>query len=99
MNLDPVHLEMNLEVVQFLMEHGADKNMKSKTNNLNSIEMATNHCASSKVKKLLQETKQTYFHPVLKQNGKGRRDANGIILDDSKVKVGCCSMFYFCRGR
>ena len=82
-----------------MLEHGADKYLKSKTNNLNSIELSVNHCEAAKVKKLLQETKQIYFHPVLKQNGKQRRDANGIILDDTKVKVGCCSLFYFCRGK
>lgn len=32
MNLDQVQLEMNLEVIQFLLEHGADKKLKSLTN-------------------------------------------------------------------
>lgn len=48
---------MNLEVVKFLMEHGADKYLKCKTGTvLNSVELANNHCASTTVKKLLSET-------------------------------------------
>ena len=57
MRLDPVQLEMNLEVVQFLVEHGADKNIKSKTTPpQNSFELSNNHCASEQVKKILNET-------------------------------------------
>ena len=29
MSLDPVQMEMNLEVVEFLLQHGADKNIKA----------------------------------------------------------------------
>lgn len=30
MQLDPIQLEMNLDVIQFLLWHGADRNLKSK---------------------------------------------------------------------
>ena len=50
MNLDPVQLEMNMEVIQFLLQHGADKTLKCKTNNLNCLELANNHCSSVQVK-------------------------------------------------
>lgn len=57
MRLDPVQLEMNQEVVKFLLEHGADKYLKSKTNGMNAIELAENHCAKDNVKRLLSSTK------------------------------------------
>jgi hypothetical protein len=38
---------MNQEVVVFLMEHGADAYLKSKTNGMNSFEMAKNHSTAS----------------------------------------------------
>jgi len=46
MNLDQVQLEMNIEVIRFLLEHGADRSLKAKTNGLTSQELAKNHCAS-----------------------------------------------------
>ena len=36
MALDQVQLEMNLEVIRFLLEHGADRSLKAKTNGLTS---------------------------------------------------------------
>ena len=50
MNLDAVQLEMNLEVIKFLLEHGADKGLKSKTNSMTAVELANNHCASAQIK-------------------------------------------------
>ncbi len=47
MILDSVQLEMNMEVVQFLIEHGADKGLKSRTNGMTAIELANNHCANT----------------------------------------------------
>ena len=47
MNLDPVQLEMNLEVVKFLLEHGADKTLKSKTNGMTALELTNNHCETA----------------------------------------------------
>ena len=94
---------MNLEVIKFLLEHGADRAMRSKTNSMTALELAQNHCASPQVKQLLLETIQIFFHPKIDKGGKNgskvRRDAGSIILDDTKVKVGCCgSLFYFCKG-
>jgi hypothetical protein len=49
---------MNLEVVKFLLEHGADKNLKSKSaDHLNCYELTEKHCAREEVRKLLTETK------------------------------------------
>lgn len=112
MTLDPVQLEMNLDVIRFLCEHGADKTLLSKPKapnitspGLTAYEMSAYHCASAKVKQILNETKQIFFHTKIeKQNitgASGRRDgpqAGSILLDDSKIKVGCCSLLYFCKS-
>ena len=45
MNMEAVQLEMNYEVIRFLLEHGADKTLKCKTNGMNSLELANNHCS------------------------------------------------------
>lgn len=97
MALDPVQLEMNLEVITFLLENGADRTLKAKTNSMTSEELANNHCSKETVKELLRTVKQTKFHQQASK-GKRREGAGSIILDDTKVKVGCCSLFYFCRG-
>lgn len=105
MTLDPVQLEMNLDVIRFLCEHGADKTLRSRSpstvEGLTAYDMATYHCSSAHVKQILTNTKQIFFHPKLEKKTGGssgvpnaRREAN-IVLDDSNVKVGCCSLFYF----
>jgi hypothetical protein len=58
---------MNLDVIRFLCEHGVDKSLRSKPTNtsqggLIAHEMASYHCAASKVKQILEETKQIFFH-------------------------------------
>jgi len=49
MNLGTVQLEMNLEVIKFLLEHGADKDLKCSSNNLSCLELSNNHCAAGQV--------------------------------------------------
>lgn len=57
MTLDPVQLEMNLDVIRFLCEHGADRSLKSRapssSEGLTVFEMSNFHCASLQVKSLL----------------------------------------------
>ena len=53
---------MNLEVIRFLLEHGADRSLKAKTNGLTSQELAKNHCASEQVLDLLQSVNQVKFY-------------------------------------
>lgn len=64
---------MNLDVIKFLCEHGADKSIKSRspstTEGLTAFDMATYHCASATVKQLLANTKQIYFHPKFDKRG------------------------------
>jgi len=41
---------MNVDVVRFLIEHGADKHLKAKTNGMTSIELANSHSNAALVK-------------------------------------------------
>lgn len=61
MELEPLQLEMNLDVVQYLLEHGADRNLKSKDGHT-AWDLSDYHCASRKIKYLLHNTKQVFFH-------------------------------------
>ena len=95
---------MNLDVIKFLVEHGADKGLRSKApsfaEGLTAYELSAVHCASAQVKQILTVTKQVYKHPKLGKRGSTRREAltsASILLDDSKVKVGCCSMLQYCK--
>ena len=83
---------MNLEIIEFLLKHGANRDLKSENKmNKTAIEMSNNHCVKDQVLHLLQETKLLYIH---KQAPSHKHD---LILDDSKVSVGCCSMFSLCK--
>ena len=42
--------------------------------------------------------KQLKFHQSVGK-GKRREGLDSIIMEDTGVKVGCCSMFYFCRSK
>ena len=65
MRMDPNTLEINLSVIQFLLQHGADPYMKCGSSEKNSFELANGHCAADQVKMLLLETNQIHFHPVI----------------------------------
>ena len=45
MQLEAIQLEMNIEVINFLLEHGANPKQKCPSNNKDSFEMAKSHCA------------------------------------------------------
>lgn len=53
--------DINLEVVEFLLEHGADRNKKNK-NNETAWDMASSNPRKDEIRKLLEETKQVYSH-------------------------------------
>lgn len=65
MRMDPNTLEINMSVIQFLLQHGADPHLKCGRTNKNAFELATSHCAADQVKMLLMETDQLHFHPVV----------------------------------
>lgn len=57
MSLDPVQLEMNIDVIRFLCEHGADRTLVSRSpssvEGLTALELSKYHCASKEVKDIL----------------------------------------------
>ena len=57
MKMDPSNLEINLSVIEFLLQHGADPYAKCEITDKTAFELANNHCASDQVKKLLLNTK------------------------------------------
>ena len=60
MKLDPTMLEVNLSVIKFLVEHGADPFIKCEATGMNSFELANKHCQADQVKMILMNTKQIY---------------------------------------
>ena len=69
MELDDREKRMNLEVIRFLLEHGADKNMVSNKNK-NAFQLAQKHSNRDAVLEVLQNTNQKYFfHNTQKKKG------------------------------
>ena len=85
MKLDPMMLEVNLSVVKFLVENGADPYLKCVATGLNSFELANKHCESEKVKMILLNTKQIHFHPVLNEESKNKPRVNDPVVDTSSI--------------
>lgn len=96
MKLDPVMLEVNLSVVKFLVENGADPYLACESNGQNSFEMANRHCEADKVKMILMDTKQINFHPVLNENKKEVKRVHDPVVDTSSISAGCCSFWSLC---
>ena len=46
MRMDPNTLEINLSVIEFLLQHGADPYLKCNSTKKNAFELASGHCAS-----------------------------------------------------
>ena len=46
MRLDTATLEINLSVIEFLLQHGADPYKKCESTNKNAYELASTHCAA-----------------------------------------------------
>ena len=77
MRMDPSTLEINLSVIEFLLQHGADPYLKCSNTGKNSFELANAHCASDQVKSTLMNTNQVHYHPVIKdedESAKKRRE-------------------------
>ncbi len=102
MELSPFQTEVNLEVVQFLLEHGADRNRKSKRDET-AWDLAKRHKQKDAIRRLLGEVKQKYFHPnektiptkqVLSEyNGPLNGEHADLIIEDTGVKCGCFSCY------
>ena len=99
MQLNSIQLEMNLDVIRFLLRHGADREFKSQHGET-AHDLAEHHQARDTVRQLLADEKQIYFHPVPLRADvpKSRRGAGEsvILIEDSKVQTGCCTMARKC---
>jgi len=80
MELDEREKRMNLEVIRFLLEHGADKNMVSNKNK-NSFQLAQKHSNRDAVLEVLQNTNQKYFN-----NNSLKKKGPIIAIDKKKVQ-------------
>jgi hypothetical protein len=92
--MDPIQLQTNFQVIEFLLQHGADPYLEHSTTLKNCFQMAENHHSAPEVQKLLLNTKQQFTHEVA-------RDGDvDCVVEDSGINVGCCSLFSafsFCR--
>jgi len=66
MELEEREKRINLDVIKFLLEHGADKNIISNKGK-NCMELAKKHSNSEAVIEVLKSTNQIYFHGKLKK--------------------------------
>lgn len=90
--LSPFQSEVNLEVIQFLLEHGADrskKNVREET----AWMLAGKHSQRDEVRRLLEEVKQKYFHPNEKAIADANKAGNGIKIESSGVNCGCFTCY------
>jgi len=115
---EPVDLDLHLEMLQFLLEHGADKNLRCYVNNMNAVEYASKSLNSEELLRVINNTQQLYFHPNMKpidsskytlnteQGRSKKRRAGGkenkgpeLIMEDIKIRPGCCSIFGLCNAK
>lgn len=69
MDLDDKEKRMNLEVIRFLLEHGADKSMLSNKSK-NAAQLAQKHSNKEAVLEVLEKTNQKYFNSnTMKKKG------------------------------
>jgi len=66
MDLSPREAQVNLEVIRFLVEHGADKNMKA-IKNKTAFDMAAKHSNKDNVQELLKALSHLYSHSSQKK--------------------------------
>ena len=69
-------LEMNLEVVTYLLQNGANPDLKCEVTGKNAFELAETHCSKERLLLILNNTKQIYFHPNAEAD---------CVLDDSSI--------------
>ena len=101
MELSPFQSEVNLEVVRFLLEHGADRSRKNNKGET-AWELAKRHSQRDDIRKMLNEIKQKYFHPnekmiptkqILAEYNGPINGPNEIVIEDTAVKCGCFSCY------
>lgn len=101
MELNEFQAEVNIEVVQFLLEHGADRNKMSKKGE-KAWDLSKKHSKSREIQRLLKEVKQQYFHPNEKsiQTQEAQEENIGeenfkpdLIIESTSIKCGCFSCY------
>lgn len=86
--LNPFQSETNLDVVKFLLEHGADQAMKNSKGET-AWTLSKNHVHEEQVRKLLKEVKRKYVHPNEKSIIKKTSMLTGLTIEKEGVTCGC----------
>lgn len=81
MKMGPSTLDINLSIIKFLLQHGADPYLKCGVTGKTSFELANNHCESNQVKLILLNTSQIHFHPVIEE----AKRQNAVLVRDPIV--------------
>ena len=97
MELSPFQCEVNLEIIQFLLEHGSDKERKTGKGE-NAWDLSNRHSQKDEVRKLLKGTKQKYFHQSEKVIPNDRilteiNGTHGLRIENIGIKCGCFSFY------
>ena len=61
MQLSDQEVNLNLEIIKFLLEHGADRTLKS-IDNQTAFDLAEHHQCSKRVCSLLKNTMQSFYY-------------------------------------
>jgi len=97
MKLDQAQLETNLIVIQFLMEHGANPNLKCESTKQDCFALSESHVASERVQEVMANTAQKYFHNVAPDPRDEYKKELDCTIDEEPVAVSCCNFFSFCK--
>ena len=61
MSLSKQEIQLNLEIIKFLLEHGADRTLKS-VDNKTTFDLANDHQCPEKILELLNTVQQKFFY-------------------------------------
>jgi hypothetical protein len=86
-----MQVDMISEVIQFMIEHGASKELLIDDTIVNVLEVLAGHPAYHKIRDIILNSKQLYYHQSMKPL------EHNIIIDSSKVGC-CCSLFSFFKS-
>ena len=94
--LTELEKDLNLKVVAFLLEHGAEKEVKSKKGKT-AYMLAEKHCNKDKVRETLSKTKRKYKYPTNMPKEptepKKKSFSRWFQAENYQITAGCCSFF------
>ena len=64
--INDVQAEIISEVVQFMIEHGAYKELYIKNSKIRVLDVLVGHPVYQKLRDIIENCKQIYYHPVMK---------------------------------